>query len=283
MEYSRGLKTYFAYCKEFKPLLILEEQDLAARIQEGDKFAKDKLIRHNLNYANSLAIKEAHKRNVLEHLEDLVQEAGRALIRAAENYEFRGNKFISYAKDWILAYIRNYLASNKLIRKSANQNREASLMIKAESELEKSLARLPTSEEVAEYLTETTNKKYTAGLVEAVNELYRTTTAISFDASYGSDEGNTLHEIIEDPNVESEEAKITRQKRDENLRGVLAKFLPDIEREVLELLYLSGKSLTDISQILSLTTEQVRQKREQAIRRLRSLDSQELQKIRSYM
>ena len=90
------------YLKEIGQVRLLtaeEELDLARRVSEGDKAAKDKLTEANLRLVVSIA-KKYSGRGL--HILDLIQEGNTGLIRAVDKFDYtKGNKFSTYATWWI--------------------------------------------------------------------------------------------------------------------------------------------------------------------------------------
>ena len=90
------------YLKEIGQVKLLtadEEIELAKRISEGDKKAKDKLTEANLRLVVSIA-KKYSGRGL--HILDLIQEGNTGLIRAVDKFDYtKGNKFSTYATWWI--------------------------------------------------------------------------------------------------------------------------------------------------------------------------------------
>ena len=99
------------YLKEIGQVKLLtadEEIELAKRISEGDKKAKDKLTEANLRLVVSIA-KKYSGRGL--HILDLIQEGNTGLIRAVDKFDYtKGNKFSTYATWWIRQAITRALA-----------------------------------------------------------------------------------------------------------------------------------------------------------------------------
>jgi RNA polymerase primary sigma factor len=98
------------------PLLTLhEEQQLAARIADGDQDARAELITANLRLVVSIA-KKYQGRGL--SLLDLIQEGNAGLMRAVDKFDgARGHKFSTYATWWIRqAVVRALADQGRLIR-----------------------------------------------------------------------------------------------------------------------------------------------------------------------
>jgi len=111
------------YLKEIEKYPILtreEENDLAKRMMEGDEIAKEKLIKSNLRFVVSLAMKYKNK-NI--PMVDLINEGNTGLIMAAQRYDYtKGFHFITYAVWWIRnSMLRAIMDQNRMIRLPMNR------------------------------------------------------------------------------------------------------------------------------------------------------------------
>ena len=107
---NRAFNCYLSEIQNYAPLDPQEEYELSLLMVEGDKMAKEKLIKHNLRFVVSVA-KQYYGTNI--GLEDLVNEGNIGLLMAAERFDpTKGFKFISYAVWWIRKTIIEFL-SNK--------------------------------------------------------------------------------------------------------------------------------------------------------------------------
>ncbi|MGM0409126.1 MAG: sigma-70 family RNA polymerase sigma factor [Bacillota bacterium] len=90
---------------EYNNLNKSDQIELAKKAQEGDKEAKDKLIKSCM----SMAISIAQKYNVNNNLEDLIQQGYLGLVKAIDKFDSDRNvKFSTYASFWIKHSIIRY-------------------------------------------------------------------------------------------------------------------------------------------------------------------------------
>ena len=103
-----SLNLYLSEINKYRPLSTEEESELWVRMSQGDKHAREALVKANLRYVINVA-KEFKASKA--PLEDLIQAGNEGLVKAANNFDgSRGFRFISYAT-W---YIENE------VRKAAN-------------------------------------------------------------------------------------------------------------------------------------------------------------------
>ncbi|MCZ7605644.1 MAG: sigma-70 family RNA polymerase sigma factor [Planctomycetota bacterium] len=106
------------YLKEIRetPLLTAaEELELSRRIQQGDKEARERMIKANLRLVVSVA-KEFLNRGL--PFMDLIAEGNIGLMRGIEKFDpDQGNRFSTYGVHWIKQSIRRALVnSSKTVR-----------------------------------------------------------------------------------------------------------------------------------------------------------------------
>ena len=93
-----------------------EKQALFAKIEQGDKEAREEYIRGNLRLVLSV-IKRFSQSN--ENVDDLFQIGCIGLIKAIDNFDSSLDvKFSTYAVPMIIGEIRRYLRDNNVIRVS---------------------------------------------------------------------------------------------------------------------------------------------------------------------
>jgi RNA polymerase primary sigma factor len=257
-----ALQLFLNEAGRYKLLTAPEEVELAKRIEQGDKEAKDLMINSNLRLVVSIAKKyQGHGISLL----DLIQEGIIGLIRAVEKFDWRrGYKFSTYATWWIRQAVQRGVANkSRTIRIPVHIVEREQKISRAERELLGKLERDPTDEEVAE------RSKLSLKHVKEVRSVARAVT--SLDKPIGADGDSKFGDLIAGEDAEpSEEVHVSLA---ENTVRDAVETLPDREREVVKLRYgMDGdpdpKSLEEIGRQLGLTRERVRQIEARALARL---------------
>ncbi|NBV21494.1 MAG: sigma-70 family RNA polymerase sigma factor [Proteobacteria bacterium] len=249
------------------PLLTPEQEvELAARIQQGDKAARELMIKANLR----LVVKIARDYDWLGlPLLDLINEGNIGLMKAVERFDpAKGGKLSTYGAWWIKQSIKRALANqSKTIRLPVHLVDKISRMRRVAMKLQEEFGREPTDEELAEELGMTASR---------VGQLR--TAAIrpaSLDAPVGEEgDSHLFGDIIEDEHAETpyeqlEEKTVTTMLRD------MIKTLPPREASILT--YRFGldegteRTLEEVGQKFGVTRERVRQIQMLALRKMRRL------------
>ncbi|MEO7922907.1 MAG: RNA polymerase sigma factor RpoD/SigA [Chitinophagaceae bacterium] len=148
---SESLEKYLREINKLELLSPQEEMQLFPLIRNNDQKALDRLTKGNLRFVVSVA-KQYQYQGL--SLPDLINEGNIGLINAAKKFdETKGFKFISYAVWWIRQGILQALANDaQLIRIPYNKRVLGNQIHKANAQLEQTLERNATAEEVAEVL-----------------------------------------------------------------------------------------------------------------------------------
>ena len=254
------------YLKEIGQVRLLsaeEEVELAKRVAEGDKAAKDKLTEANLRLVVSIA-KKYSGRGL--HILDLIQEGNTGLIRAVDKFDWtKGNKFSTYATWWIRQAITRAIADQaRTIRVPVHMVEVINKATRCNRKLVQELGREPTMEEIAKELNLPVAK-----IIEANRTAADT---LSLDTPVGDEEDTTIGSFVEDDNTPGPADATSNAMLAEALAEILGT-LTEREADVLKMRFgmYDGRThtLEEVGQIFGVTRERIRQIENKAIRKLR--------------
>ncbi len=249
------------------PLLTVQEEIvLAAKIQKGDKAARELMIKANLR----LVVKIAHDYDWLGMpLLDLINEGNIGLMKAVERFDpKKGGKLSTYGAWWIKQSIKRALANQgKTIRLPVHLVDKISKLRRVAMKLQEALGREPTDEEVAQEMGMTASRVAqlrTAAIRPA-----------SLDAPVG-DEGDShlFGEIIEDEHAETPYEQLEEKTVTAMLREMVKTLAP---REATILTFRFGldggneRTLAEVGQKFHVTRERIRQIQNIALRKMRRM------------
>ena len=258
------LKLYVRQIGDGPLLTPAEERELARRKDEGDEWAKRRLIECNLRLVMSIT------RNYVNSgvpLLDLIQEGNLGLIRAVEKFDYRlGFKLSTYATWWIRQAVTRAIADQgRTIRLPVHVVDQVRRVMRARRILTQRLNRDPLPEEIAAE----------SGIdLKRVNELFDLVEdPVSLETPVG--DGDSMYgDMLEDENSEQPDAALAELLRGVELQEALAS-LNERMRHVLELRFgLNGKhpkTLEEVGAELGVTRERVRQLESRALRELQSV------------
>ena len=254
------------YLKEIGQVKLLtadEEIELAKRVSEGDKAAKDRLTEANLRLVVSIA-KKYSGRGL--HILDLIQEGNTGLIRADDKFDYtKGNKFSTYATWWIRQAITRAIADQaRTIRVPVHMVEVINKATRCNRKLVQELGREPTLEEIAAELNLP---------IEKIIEANRTAAdTLSLDMPVGDEEDTTIGSFVEDDNTPGPVDATSNAMLSEALTEILGT-LTEREADVLRMRFgmYDGRThtLEEVGQIFGVTRERIRQIENKAIRKLR--------------
>ncbi|MGN0651070.1 MAG: RNA polymerase sigma factor RpoD [Oscillospiraceae bacterium] len=254
------------YLKEIGriPLLTTEEEiELAARMANGDAYAKKRLSEANLRLVVSVA--KRYVRRGMQFL-DLIQEGNLGLIKAVEKFDYtKGFKFSTYATWWIRQSITRAIADQaRTIRIPVHMVETITKVKRAQSQLLHRNGSEPGPEEIAEYLGLST---------ERVREIIRIAQdPVSLETPIGEEEDSHLGDFIPDEDAVSPDDEACNSARKTAVMEALDT-LTDREKKVIMLRFgmVDGRqhTLEEVGQEFDVTRERIRQIETKALRKLR--------------
>ena len=257
------VRMYLKEIGQVKLLTAEEEIELAKRVSEGDKKAKDRLTEANLRLVVSIA-KKYSGRGL--HILDLIQEGNTGLIRAVDKFDYtKGNKFSTYATWWIRQAITRAIADQaRTIRVPVHMVEVINKATRCNRKLVQELGREPTLEEIAAELNLP---------IEKIIEANRTAAdTLSLDMPVGDEEDMTIGSFVEDDNTPGPVDATSNAMLSEALTEILGT-LTEREADVLRMRFgmYDGRThtLEEVGQIFGVTRERIRQIENKAIRKLR--------------
>jgi RNA polymerase primary sigma factor len=256
------LETYLREINETALLTAREEKELSNRISNGEKEARDRMVRANLRLVVNIA--RAYTGKGLP-LQDLIEEGNLGLLRAVEGFDPDMNtRFSTYASYWIKQSIKRALINSaKTIRIPAYMVELLTKWRRATAKLDDELGRPPTQEEVAKELGLPKKK---LSIVRAAIQLYNTTPQTDDDEG-----GWTMSDMVADERVKGPEDELVDT---DNLKHVFQMLDTMDPREATILRMRFGlddaepRTLKEIGESMGLTRERVRQIENEALKKL---------------
>jgi len=256
------LETYLREINEVALLTADEEKELAHKIADGDDQARDRMVRANLRLVVNIARGYVGKGLALQ---DLIEEGNLGLLRAVEGFDPAvGTRFSTYASYWIKQSIKRALVNTaKPIRIPAYMVELLFKWRRASAELQETLGRTPTSEEIAKVL-ELPKKKL--AIVKKAIKVYNLVPQTD-----QPENGWSLGEMLMDERARAPDVEMVEA---DDLRIAMNRLDEMDKREAAVLRMRFGlndsppKTLKEIGESLGLTRERVRQIENEALGKL---------------
>jgi RNA polymerase primary sigma factor len=241
-----------------------EEHTHLKELQNDGEIAREHLIKANTRLVVSIA-----KRYIGRGVPflDLIQEGNLGLMKAVKKYEYqRGFRFSTYATWWIRQTITRAIADQgRTIRVPVHMVDRIRQIYRTSHELEQTLGRVPTTEELAEEIGHSAKK---------VDWMLRVSwLPLSLESPINEDgEETELGMFVEDTITPSPSQSAYTKLLSEKIEDVLDT-LPPREARILKLRFglENGRTYTleEVGEKFGLTRERIRQIESKALRRLR--------------
>ena len=290
-----SVKQYLKEIGKYPLLTVKQEQELAKKSKENDKYAAKKLAEHNLRLVVSIAKKYVDRG--LNFL-DLIQEGNLGLLKAVEKFDVdKGYRFSTYATWWIRqAITRGISDSSRTIRLPVHISEKVNKYKKFVRAYEDNYEHKPSDEEIMAYLDVS---------IENLKEIKKASNdKVSLETPIGEDDDSQLGDFISDEDainpIEVLEENDLKERMKEVVDSLSAReqlvlylrFGLDISLEELQELVAEtygikdidtinniilskqlhvkkARTLKEIGKIFNLTRERVRQIQKKAILRMR--------------
>ncbi len=290
-----SVKQYLKEIGKYPLLTAKQEQELAKKSKENDKYAAKKLAEHNLRLVVSIAKKYVGRG--LNFL-DLIQEGNLGLLKAVERFDVdKGYRFSTYATWWIRqAITRGISDSSRTIRLPVHISEMVNKYKKFVRDYEDNYEHKPSDEEIMAYLDVS---------IENLKEIKKASNdKVSLETPIGEEDDSQLGDFISDEDainpIEVLEENDLKERMKEVVDSLSAReqlvlylrFGLDISLEELQELVAEtygikdidtinniilskqlhvkkARTLEEVGKIFNLTRERVRQIQKKAILRMR--------------
>ena len=224
---------------------------------EGDKAARDQLVRENMGLVYASVQRFAERRGCEK--EDLIQIGSIGLMKAIDRFDLTYEVcFSTYAVPMIVGEIRRFLRDDGMIRVSRALKEDAGKAYRAREALERENGCEPTLEEVATRAGLTTDEVVLA--LEAAAEVE------SLNKPLGEGDGTPL--VLGDRLMDQRDD--TGALLNRMLAGQLLRLLKEEERRLIELRYFDDLTQVQTAGALGMTQVQVSRAEKRILKKMRS-------------
>lgn len=262
---ERILQIYLREINSIPMLSREEENDLAVKAKNGDKAAREMIVKANLRFVVTVAKKYIN--NGIDFI-DLISEGNVGLLVAIDHFEpSRKIHFVSYAVWWIRqAILKSICEKSRAIRLPLNKANDLVTIQKARKVIG---SRGTEEEEIAEIARQLgLENKFVRDMLNFSKEV------ISLDSKVESEDSAaaTMGDMLEDSMNASPENLAIETSMREDLDKVLLTLKPN-EAKILRMRYglngLKPMSLKEVGEQCNLTRERIRQIEKNALSHLR--------------
>jgi len=260
-----ALKIYLREIAEYPQLTFEQEKELAKKIEQGDKEAKQKLIQSNLKLVVTIARKTIHMSGL--PVIDLIQEGNLGLMIAAEKFNYRlGYKFSTYAGWWVKQAMFKAISEQSYCMKIPVYIQETlSKFSKVKSEMEQNSNGKVKTEDVAKKLNISPDK------ISLYQGAFSKTISIENGIEKKDGKDINVADILADRNAQVSE-NIEYQSLQNDIENVIST-LKEREQEVVRMRYglndTQKHTLEEIGNLYGVTKECIRQTELRALKKMK--------------
>ena len=259
------VRQYLQEIRKYPRLTPEEERQLAMGCARGEEAAIRAMVNSNLRLVVSIA-REYAGRGV--PLLDLIQEGSIGLLVAAKKFDYTLDyRFSTYATKWIRQGVTRCILNHAgLIRVPLHTGQRIRKVLAERTALQQLLGRMPTEAELARHMD--MPEKKVKELLQLLPEV------CSLDTPTGEGEDSTLQLLLENVQAPQPQEELVRQELKQTLDQLLGMLDPR-QQQILRLHFgMEGDtchSLEEISRVLGISKERVRQIEHQAMAKLQKL------------
>ncbi len=239
-----------------KALSNEENKELFIKMKQGDKFAREDLIKGNLKLVLSILKKYNNK---VDNLDDLFQVGCVGLVKAIDNFDMNYNVTLStYACPLIIGEMKRYIRDNISLRISRSVKDLAHKVIKLKEELMTLDGKVPTDSEVAKYLGVSEYE-----IANAINSLKE---PVSMYEPIYNDGGDTIYLC--------DQLSMPKEEYDKDIRLAIERAMEKLKVRELQILrdrFLIGKTQMEIASELGISQAQISRIEKNAITNIKKL------------
>ena len=238
-----------------KVLTEAEKTGLLQQMQQGDRYARDRLVQGNLRLVLSVVQRFAGRG---ENPDDLFQVGCIGLIKSIDNFDLSQNvRFSTYAVPMIIGEIRRYLRDNNAIRISRSMRDIAYRAMQAKEQLLSEQQREPTIEEIA--------NKLDLPRDEVVMALEAIVDPVSLYEPLYNDGGDTLS-VLDQVGDHDDDRNWLEEIA---LKDAIAALSPR-EKRILHLRFMQGLTQVEVSDVIGISQAQVSRLEKGALAKIKS-------------
>lgn len=248
-----SIDAYINYVNSINILTVEEERQLVSKMQAGDIAAARSLVMSHLRFVVHVAKRYSGYNLVLS---DLIQEGNVGLLEAVKRFDPNANvRLVTYAIYWIKSKINDFVIENCKIVKIATTKAQRKLFFKL-----RSMQKNWFDDQDAHYVADTLKVKV-KDVLTMVSRLYSKDTSLMDDQpSEDIATENNLYSVIGDTSYAPEKG-LTETQDDITMVKNIIDNLDERSAFIIKSRWLADKkkTLSELSKILNISLERVRQ------------------------